>query len=131
MNGGWTATRPALEYCRDSIFQTSKGMRQNSKRTILLLTDGHSNMGGKPGPVAQQLHVHPYDVAIYALGIGSYINVLELQEITKPRSQNNPLAFFIFTDFQEFFTIAGYVQDEVDGTGQCKAAKTILDKKKK
>ena len=128
--GGGTATGPALEYCRDNIFQTSNGMRSNSKRQILVLTDGHSNRGIKPGIVATQLH-DQMGIDIYALGIGSGVSIAELKSITKERSQNNLLYNLLFFDFYEFSQVSGLVKDDIDSSGmQCKAASKIFDKKK-
>ena len=132
MNGftGATATGPALEYCRDNIFQTRNGMRSNSKRQILVLTDGKSNKGIKPGIVATQLH-DQMGVDIYALGIGSGVSIAELKSITKERSQNNLLYNLLFFDFYEFSQVSGLVKDDIDSSGmQCKAASKIFDKKK-
>jgi uncharacterized protein YegL len=127
---GWTATGTALEHCRDKIFRTHAGMRSNSKRQILLLTDGRSNRGTSPGLVATELHDH-LGVDIYALGIGSGVNIAELQAITKERSPINLLYLALFNDFHEFFRVGGIVKSDLDRSGRkCKAATKIYDKKK-
>ena len=125
-----TATGTALEYCRDNLFQTLAGMRSNSKRQILLLTDGKSNRGTPPGQVATELH-EKQGVDIYALGIGSGVNVAELQAITKERSPINLLYLALFNDFHEFFQVSSIVKSDLDHSGnKCKAANKIYDKRK-
>ena len=128
---GSTATGPALEHCKNEIFQESNGMRSNSKRQILLLTDGRSNRGTSPGDVATELH-DKMQIDIYALGIGANVNIVELKSITKERSKNNLLYFsLLFNDFAEFFKVSELVKDDLDHSGkQCKAASKIYDKKR-
>lgn len=105
-------------------------MRSNSKRTILLLTDGRSNRGTPPGQVATQLHSQ-MGVDIYALGIGGNVDVVELQSITKQKNPVNLLYLLLFNGFEEFFEIEKIIKDDLDQSGlQCKAAKKIYDKKK-
>eukprot|EP00058_Branchiostoma_floridae_P023890 XP_002609380.1 hypothetical protein BRAFLDRAFT_124610 [Branchiostoma floridae] len=53
--GGWTATATALSLARDDVFQSVAGSRPNSAKILFLITDGKSNRGGAPIPVADQL----------------------------------------------------------------------------
>ena len=129
--GGYTATGTALEYCRDNIFQTRYGMRNNSKRQILLLTDGHSNRGTAPGDVARQLF-GGMDVAVYALGIGYNINLDELKSITHTRSNNNMLHVMLaFANYGEFSRINDQITRNLRVLRKsCIKASVLYDKKK-
>ena len=105
-------------------------MRSNSKRQILLLTDGQSNKGPNPGDVATQLHNNSR-IDIYALGIGDNVNITELKSITKPRSKMNLLSNLLFNDFSEFLKVNKFVKADLALSGaKCKAASRIYDKKK-
>ncbi|XP_062514372.1 collagen alpha-1(XII) chain-like [Corticium candelabrum] len=104
--GGATATGDALKFARDRVLQESHGMRPNSKKTILLLTDGHYNHGiHNPINVAEDLFQAFNDqLSIVALGIGNNIDYQELIDITKHYNPANPLVFFTET-FYSFHDI--------------------------
>ena len=88
---GLTATGKALELVRNQILKVDAGMRANSQKTIIVLTDGKSNVNPKPGPVADTIaQAHP-GIKIIALGIGSGVNNEELQSITKHTNDQNIL----------------------------------------
>ena len=129
---GATATGTALEYCRDNIFQPSMGMRTNSIRQILLLTDGRANKGRCPGVVANQLFYSRWNIAVYALGIGDNVDIAELRSITMERSENNMLHFALFSNYFEFSNISEVVRIDIQRRHgvECKEAAKIFDKKK-
>ena len=102
---GATATGDALKFAWDRVLQESHGMRPNSKKTILLLTDGHYNRGThNPINVAEDLFQAFNDqLSIVALGIGNNIDYQELIDITKHYNPANPLVFLTetFTSFHD------------------------------
>ena len=102
---GATATGDALKFAWDRVLQESHGMRPNSKKTILLLTDGHYNSGThNPINVAEDLFQAFNDqLSIVALGIGNNIDYQELIDITKHYNPANPLVFLTetFTSFHD------------------------------
>ena len=106
---GATATGDALKFAWDRVLQESHGMRPNSKKTILLLTDGHYNHGThNPINVAEDLFQafnDPFNnqLSIVALGIGNNIDYKELIDITKHYNPANPLVFLTetFTSFHD------------------------------
>ncbi|XP_065179080.1 uncharacterized protein LOC135809621 [Sycon ciliatum] len=75
--GQVTATGPALRYCYNRIFTRAAGMSQFSMKRVLLITDGYSNRGEKPVPVAEKL-VRDKQVQVFPVGVGDRIRVSEL-----------------------------------------------------
>ncbi|XP_065180992.1 uncharacterized protein LOC135811685 [Sycon ciliatum] len=97
--GGSTATAPALERCKSHIFQHKFGMRTESKKRLILLTDGYSNRGGPPTPYAEKLH-DDVGVDIFPIGIGTGVNLRELHSMKLIQDKNNLLSrLLILPDF--------------------------------
>ena len=133
--GGWTATGDALQLVNDQVFQVSRGMRPYGKKSILLLTDGHSNHGQNPVTAANALRTRfgSNDFSIIALGIGSNIDYQELKDITFHQNPNNPFVAALnnYADFQT--TVNQLLQYLQAGTSTCTATggSILLDKKRK
>ncbi|XP_078605305.1 matrilin-1-like [Branchiostoma floridae x Branchiostoma japonicum] len=79
--GGWTATATALSLARDDVFQSVAGSRPNSAKILFLITDGKSNRGGAPIPVADQLKGNDVEMFAFAVGPENQINEDELRSI--------------------------------------------------
>ena len=74
------------------------------KTTVLLLTDGEWNWNANPVSLAQDLHEG--GVEVFAIGVGQYLNMPNLQQITAiPDRQAFKLA-----DFKEFAKLAKYLR---------------------
>jgi secreted protein with Ig-like and vWFA domain len=103
-------------------------MRQHSKKTIVLLTDGQSNYGSNPVTVARKLsRDYGNKLAIIALGIGDQINYQELKNITKHHEDN---LLVIFGSYKAFTSVVDKIIDLLShGQDQCDA--DFLDKKKR
>lgn len=92
---GSTATGDALNECFN-IYSTDKGMRKSSSaisKLIIVLTDGQSNVGVRPIPVANSLKEQK--ISIISVGVGLYLNLNELKGI----SSNN--RFYRVNDFNQ------------------------------
>ncbi|RMZ93306.1 collagen alpha-1(XXII) chain, partial [Brachionus plicatilis] len=80
--GGSTATGDALNACFD-IYSPAKGMRNSStgvSKVIVVLTDGRSNTGRQPIPVADALKAQK--ISIISVGVGQNLNLNELNGIS-------------------------------------------------
>ncbi|CAH1271863.1 SVEP1 [Branchiostoma lanceolatum] len=78
---GWTATATALSLARDNVFQSVAGSRADSAKILFLITDGKSNRGGAPIPVADQLKANDVEMFAFAVGPENQINEDELRSI--------------------------------------------------
>ena len=127
---GATATGDALKFAWDRVLQESHGMRPNSKKTILLLTDGHYNRGThNPINVAEDLFQAFNDqLSIVALGIGNNIDYQELIDITKHYNPANPLVFFTET-FYSLHDIVEEIKRELK-KGKAVCSMDVLVKKR-
>eukprot|EP00118_Oscarella_pearsei_P017265 m.170084 g.170084 ORF g.170084 m.170084 type:complete len:384 (+) comp39029_c2_seq8:1148-2299(+) len=125
--GGGTSTGKALEKVRDEILVDAAGMRVNSKKTIILLTDGKS-YGVKPGPVAKSISDKFQGLNILALAIGSNVNRLELDEITHHNNEDGN-ALLLFSGFDDF---NGAVESIIQYAGTCQLLRPdeIFDKRR-
>eukprot|EP00118_Oscarella_pearsei_P025148 m.307615 g.307615 ORF g.307615 m.307615 type:complete len:393 (+) comp42532_c0_seq1:394-1572(+) len=134
-SGGLTATGDAIQLASDHVFQTQHGMRLYSKKSVLLLTDGHSNRGKNPVQAAKSLHAKlSYSgFNIIAMGIGHNINYQNLKDITVHSNQYNPLVYAL-NSYQDFETTVNEILQLLKGgTGTCTASggSILLDKKRK
>eukprot|EP00118_Oscarella_pearsei_P010116 m.60802 g.60802 ORF g.60802 m.60802 type:complete len:266 (+) comp34945_c0_seq2:484-1281(+) len=108
--GGATATGEALQLCLDHIFKEEHGMRRYGHKNVLLLTDGKSNVGRDPVPVAKKLNETLSNgqistFSIIAVAIGRHINFTEINEITMNRDPSNPFVFYS-KKYEKFLDIA-------------------------
>eukprot|EP00118_Oscarella_pearsei_P005401 m.24837 g.24837 ORF g.24837 m.24837 type:complete len:387 (+) comp28686_c0_seq1:68-1228(+) len=123
--GQATATGLALQTVKDQILTEAAGMRPFSKKTILVLTDGKSNRGVDPGIVSNQIVTMFPGIEIIGLGIGSNVDLQELQAITH---HNNAQANILLAGFENFTNIVDVI---IALAGQCKLiAEDIYDKRK-
>jgi uncharacterized protein YegL len=124
-----TATGDALQFTADRVLNESHGMRQDSNKTILLLTDGQSNYGSDPVTVSSELfQIYENKLAIIALGIGDKISYQELKNITNHQNLQN--ALLLFGKYKEFTEIVEFIVGQLSkGVGTCEA--DFLDKKKR
>ena len=128
--GGATATGDALQLAADRVLQTAHGMRPHSKKTILLLTDGHFTIGLNPITVSRQLFETYDQLSIVAVGIGRNIGYDELIGITNHNNPTNTLAFFT-EDFNSFHDIVEQIKTLLNEDQQDACSADILAKKRK
>ena len=100
-----TRTGLALEKVKNEIFSVSAGMRLNSKKTVLVLTDGKSNGSPTPCPVAKQIVDHFPGTNIIGLGIGQNVNVAELKCITEHGNKDQNILLAGFENFVEIVEV--------------------------
>ena len=74
---GGTATTLALYMVHKDVVPLA---RKNSKRILLFITDGMSNIGGRPKSAAKRLKEKD-GFEIYAIGVGRKVNLRELNDI--------------------------------------------------
>ena len=128
--GGDTATGDALQFAADRVLQTAHGMRPHSKKTILVLTDGHFNRGRNPITVSGQLFETYDQLSIVALGIGNGIDYDELIGITNHTNPANLLVFWTET-FNSFHNIVEKIKTKLASTHQDECSVDVLAKKRK
>ncbi|XP_078685905.1 matrilin-1-like isoform X1 [Branchiostoma floridae x Branchiostoma belcheri] len=106
---GWTATATALELARDNVFQSVAGSRPNAAKILFLITDGKSNRGGAPIPIADQLKGNDVELFAFAVGPENQINEDELRSIVSepvPEHLFYAGTFSAMSDvFDDFITI--------------------------
>jgi uncharacterized protein YegL len=127
--GGWTATGDALKFAKDRVLQTAHGMRPYSKKTILLLTDGHYNRGLDPITVSNELFETYDELSVVALGIGNNVDYQELIDIT---NHNNPAnALVLFTEsFTAFHDTVKEIKQLLEGQQDTCSADVLAKKRK-
>jgi len=83
--GSNTATGDALREARNICDKTCRPFHEGAARSVVVLTDGHSNEGSPVKPEADAL-AHITKANIFAVGIGTGINKAELDMIaSKPQ----------------------------------------------
>ena len=102
--GGSTGTRPALQHVGNNIFSIANGMREHSKKKLMVLTDGNYNIGGDPRDVAKSLHERPgaNQVDVFALRIGSRLSNQNLQDLIHASGSKKLLPLLSFHSFTQF-----------------------------
>lgn len=102
--GGNTGTRAALLHISNAIFNESHGMRKNSTKKLLILTDGKHNVGGNPQEVAESLHQRPgkESIDVFAIGIGRKLTYHRLRSLVHIKVLNRILPFLSYYSFSEF-----------------------------
>lgn len=103
--GYMTRIDKALELAHKELYTVEGMARPNVKKLLFLITDGKQNpdnIGGvrlNPADQAEKLHLG--GVQIYAVAVGSKVNLTELQSITK-----DPRKVFSVADFDELINDA-------------------------
>ena len=82
------------------MFNTSGRPSANSKRVVILLTDGHRNMGPNIAATAEQLKLNAIEV--FAFGLGSAVNEAELHTLASPPSDRHVFLIKSFRLFRNF-----------------------------
>lgn len=85
MNGACTATGSALSEARKICDKRCRAMHEGVSRVMLVLSDGNSNCGTDVGIESTNL-LHITKANVFAIGIGSYINMEELQTIATDKT---------------------------------------------
>ena len=127
--GGLTATGDALQFAADRVLKIAHGMRPYSKKTILLLTDGHFNKGRNPITVSRQLFETYDQLSIVALGIGNGIDYDELIGITNHNNPSNALVF-LTEDFNSFHDVVENIKTSLKGNQDTCSADVLAKKRK-
>ena len=78
-------------------FKQSNGMREFSKKMLVLITDGKSNRPNLTLAQTELLHADQRKIQVIAIGVGSGVNVPELKSIAS--SDDN---VFILENFDMF-----------------------------
>ena len=90
----------ALELAHRELYTEAGGNRPNVKKLLFLITDGRQNPdninGVRLDPAKEAEKLHLSNVQIYAVGIGSKVNITELEAITK-----DPKKVYPAKDFEE------------------------------
>ncbi|XP_065071301.1 vitrin-like isoform X2 [Rhopilema esculentum] len=90
----------ALELAHRELYTVAGGNRPNVKKLLFLITDGRQNPdsinGVRLDPAKEAEKLHLSNVQIYAVGIGSKVNVSELEAITQ-----DPTKVYTAKDFEE------------------------------
>ena len=68
--GTRTATGDALALARSYCEASCRDISEGIPRVFVIITDGHSNIGQEPIPVANSLRTSPTEGTIFAIGIG-------------------------------------------------------------
>ena len=119
--GASTATGPALRRCYDEIFTEENGMRRDSKKRILLITDGMSNRGEPPVPIATQLH-HQREVDVFPVGVGTNVNLREMNGMKLFHDKDSLLSkLLILPDFSSLDSVVDEVRTTARNKGRCQA----------
>ncbi|KAK6171215.1 hypothetical protein SNE40_019451 [Patella caerulea] len=101
---GWTNTARGIDYASNYVFAAGRGMRNNSVKVAVVVTDGRSN-----NPVltaAQAPKLRAKGVIVFSIGIGKAL-VEELEAIS---SEPNCTHVFVLKDFTEIESIINEIQ---------------------
>lgn len=98
--GYMTRIDKALELAHTELYTEKGKTRPYVKKLLFLITDGKQNpdqIGGSPlNPSTQAEKLHRSNVQVYAVGVGSKVNITELEGITK-----DPKKVFRVSDFKQ------------------------------
>ncbi|XP_052773190.1 sushi, von Willebrand factor type A, EGF and pentraxin domain-containing protein 1-like [Mya arenaria] len=98
--GGATNTYDALALARESMFNETNGMRQNTSHIVILVSDGQSNNINKTVTEARRLR--DKGVTIYTVGVGDYANMDELGA-----AASNPSYYFSVDKYENIVNVTG------------------------
>ncbi|CAC5389951.1 unnamed protein product [Mytilus coruscus] len=111
---GNTCTGDAF-YEAVQMFLSSKGMRQGTKKEVLILSDGQSNCGRNISTVLPTLHAK---AAVFGLMIGGYTNSGKA-ELTSYVTKPKPKHLFAVNNYQELKTLLEVIRQQIDDTNPC------------
>lgn len=98
--GGGTNTHLALDEMTNRAFTTTHGARpvsQGHPRVGIVVTDGKSN--DPPKTIAAALRAHNAALTVFAVGVGSSIDITELQVIASDPTCTHLMLLSNFTEF--------------------------------
>ncbi|MEQ2249533.1 hypothetical protein ILYODFUR_030316 [Ilyodon furcidens] len=95
---GTTKTGRALNYILHRSFKPNVGMRADSKKIAVLITDGES--ADDVMPPAKNLK--DTGIEIYVIGMGDYVNIPELQTIA---SGDDKTHLFLFSNYESLYSV--------------------------
>lgn len=81
---GGTNTYDALQFVQDNIFTVNNGSRSNAAKVVFLVTDGRS--GDNVATIKAGQSLRASGVTIFAVGVGSLIDIRELQLVVSEPS---------------------------------------------
>ncbi|VDI34916.1 Hypothetical predicted protein [Mytilus galloprovincialis] len=113
-NGG-TCTGDAFYKAIQMFTSYNKGIRQNTKHEVLILTDGESNCGKDISTLLPTLHAN---AAVFGLMIGSYSDSGKA-ELTSYVTKPKPKHLFAVDNFQELETLLNLIRKQIDETNPC------------
>lgn len=99
-DGGFTNTHLALDEMTSRAFTTAHGARpvsQGHPRVGIVVTDGKSN--DQPKTMAAALRAHNAALTVFAVGVGSSIDIGELQVIASDPVCTHLMLLANFTEF--------------------------------
>ncbi|CAH1272662.1 MATN2 [Branchiostoma lanceolatum] len=118
-SSGSTYTHLALNYARTNMFSNSaigpsgKGLRPDSLKEVLLITDGHPQYDS--ATVAAAAELQSIGVDVFALGIGNIDQNHMEQLVSEPEYKH----IFHLDSFDDFHTMVDAVETVYTGTGNC------------
>ena len=105
-SGGTTDTAGAIDLLRQQGFTEANGGRPQTQaipRVAVVITDGRSNSYSATITAAQ--NAHDEDITIFAVGIGSNVNINELNAIASDPSYVSTITGFDTSQFDALQTI--------------------------
>ena len=109
---GSTNIADTLEYLRNTVFTERYGDRPDNRDLIILLTDGESDDNEASLREAKLLRAR--GVHVMTVGIGSWLDIFELQAMASYPYQDNMIMVGNFTDLERFlFTFRDAVCDSM------------------
>ena len=88
--------------------------RDNGRSSVpdvaVVMTDGHSNVGGRPRDAAEKLWAE--GIRVISVGVGQDVNTDELRDIVSPPI-NNDVDMFVVNDINKLLYIVGKLALEV------------------
>ncbi|XP_066295195.1 matrilin-2-like [Branchiostoma lanceolatum] len=112
-SSGTTATHDALDYARTTMFAngdfsvSAKGLRPESMKEVLLITDGQPNSASATVAAAEELQSIGVDV--FALGIGNNIAQNHMEQLVSHPAYKH---IFHLGSFDDFHTIVDTVEQQ-------------------
>ncbi|XP_052101553.1 uncharacterized protein LOC127735433 isoform X2 [Mytilus californianus] len=81
---GGTNTADAINFVADNMFLPENGARHDSTKIVIVITDGESYYKDKTAAASKKLREK--DVSVFAIGVGSNIDLKELESIASDPS---------------------------------------------
>lgn len=114
--GGMTATNKALTLTETEF---NRNGRFSNAKVVWILTDGKSNSGGSPIPVAERLI--NMDATVCAVAIGDNVNMKEINDMASPN------CVFKLTSFSKYKAVMQYAYAKSGGAAKPPAKPQPLD----